>query len=88
LKTVYVPKLAQCLKGCLANINNGLKQKFSRIKSAVLIDEELKVDDRTLTPSFKMAPNNVKSIYKTYIDKLYDSSENKFENAYIIIIDE
>lgn len=83
-----VDKLASCLKGCLANVNNGLKQKFARIKSAVLIDNELKVDDRTLTPSLKMAPNSVKSVYKTYIEKLYDSSENEFENAYIIVIDE
>jgi long-subunit acyl-CoA synthetase (AMP-forming) len=83
-----VDKLAECLRGCLSNVNNGLKQKFARIRSAVLIDDELKVENRTLTPSLKMAPNSVKSIYKTYIEKLYDSSESEFENAYIIVIDE
>ncbi len=83
-----VDKLAQCLKGCLANVNNGLKQKFARIKSAVLIDSELKVDNRTLTPSLKMAPNMVKSIYRTYIEKLYESPEDGYENAYVIIIDD
>jgi len=83
-----VDKLADCLRGCLMNVNNGLKQKFARIKSAVLIDDELKVDNGTLTPSLKMAPNNVKGIYKAYIEKQYDSSDNEYENAYIILIDE
>lgn len=80
--------LAKCLKGCLANINDGLKQKFARIKYAALIDDELKVDNRTLTPSLKMAPNNVKGIYKSHIEKLYDSAGNEFENVYVIVIDE
>ncbi|MCX6157905.1 MAG: AMP-binding protein [Ignavibacteriae bacterium] len=81
-------KLAKCLKGCLTNVNDGLKQKFARIKSAVLIDEELSVENKTLTPSMKLAPNSVKSIYKTYIEDLYDAAEPRFENAYVIVIEE
>jgi len=81
-------ELSACLKGCLINVNCGLKQKFSRIKAAMLIDDELKVDNRTLTPSLKLAPNNVKAIYKSHIERLYGSDEPISGNAYVIFLEE
>jgi long-subunit acyl-CoA synthetase (AMP-forming) len=79
--------LSDCLGNCLREINLGLKQKFSRIKVAMLIDDELKVDNSTLTPSLKLAPNNVKTIYRNHIEKLYGSDE-QIENVFIIYLDE
>ena len=80
--------LSACLKGCLADVNSGLKQKFARIKAAMLIDDELRVDNRTLTPSMKLAPNNVKTIYKSHIEKLYNAGEPINGEAYIIFLEE
>lgn len=81
-------ELSLCLKGCLINVNNGLKQKFARIKSAMLIDDELKVDNNTLTPSLKLSPGNVSQIYKSNIEKLYDSDREIQGTAYIIYLEE
>ena len=84
-------ELAACLKGCLANVNCGLKQRFARIKTALLIDDELSVDKSTLTPSMKMAPTNVKEIYKTHIEILYDTHSAQWQfhqDAYLIIIED
>ncbi len=81
-------ELSSCLKGCLININNGLKQKFSVIKSAMIIDDTLKVDNGTLTPSLKLAPNNVKGIYKIHLENLYGSNEPVKEPTYIIKLNE
>lgn len=80
--------LSKCLKNCLNDINCGLKQKFSRIKIAMLIDDELKVDNMTLTPSMKIAPNNVKSIYKTHIDCMYGAEEEMEQKVYLIFLDD
>jgi len=80
--------LSICLKQCLMDINMGLKQKFSRIRSAMLVDDVLKVDNMTLTPSMKLAPNNVKKIYKEHIDTLYVHNGNKNGKDFIIDLDE
>ncbi len=76
--------LSQCLQNCLKEVNSGIKQKFSRINTAMLIDGDLSVENKTLTPSMKLAPNNVKNVYKAYIEKLYDSDIEIREQVYII----
>ena len=80
--------LSSCLKNCLKDINCGLKQKFSRIKIAMLVDDELKVDNMTLTPSMKLAPNNVKTVYKAYIENMYGAGEKMEQDVYLIFLDE
>jgi len=50
----------------------------------MLIDGDLSVENKTLTPSMKLAPNNVKNVYKAYIEKLYDSDIEIREQVYII----
>lgn len=80
--------LSMCLKNCLKDINCGLKQKFSRIKVAMLVDDELNVDNMTLTPSMKLAPNNVKSVYKTHIENMYGAKEKLEQDVYIIFLDD
>jgi long-subunit acyl-CoA synthetase (AMP-forming) len=81
-------ELSSCLRGCLINVNCGLKQKFARIRAAMLIDDELKVDNRTLTPSMKLVPTNVKNIYKSHIESLYGTEEPVQGNAYVIFLEE
>ena len=76
--------LSVCLQNCLNDVNCGIKQKFSRINTAMLINSELSVENKTLTPSLKLAPNNVKEVYKAYIEKLYDSDIKLKEEVYII----
>ena len=80
--------LSKCLNNCLRDINCGLKQKFSRVKVAMLIDDELNVDNMTLTPSMKIAPNNVKAVYKTHIEHLYGAGEKMEQDVYVIFLDD
>jgi len=84
--------LSNCLKKCLNEMNSSLKQKFAKIKVAMLIDDTLKVENRTLTPSMKLAPNNVKEVYKAHIDKMYNSGDLPDEllgkDVYLIYIEE
>jgi len=76
--------LSQCLQNCLNEVNCGLKQKFSRLNTAMLVDGDLSVENKTLTPSMKLAPNNVKEVYKANIEKLYNPDYNIKEQVYII----
>jgi long-subunit acyl-CoA synthetase (AMP-forming) len=77
-------QFAQCLENCLCEINNSLGQKFSRIKAAMLIDDDLKIDNRTLTPSMKLVPEKVKEVYKANIERLYNPGVQLDCNFYLI----
>ena len=84
--------LSNCLKKCLNEMNCNLKQKFAKIKVAMLIDDTLKVENRTLTPSMKLAPNSVKEVYKAHIDRMYNTGNVPDEllgkDVYLIYIEE
>jgi long-subunit acyl-CoA synthetase (AMP-forming) len=84
--------LTRCLKKCLNEMNCNLKQKFAKIKVAMLIDDTLKVENRTLTPSMKLAPNSVKKVYKAHIDRMYNTGNVPEEllgkDFYLIYIEE
>ena len=54
----------------------------------MLIDTDLSVENKTLTPSLKLAPNNVKDVYKAYIEKMYDSDDKLKEEVYVIPLDD
>jgi long-subunit acyl-CoA synthetase (AMP-forming) len=73
-------------------MNSGLKQKFARIKIAMLVDDSLKVENRTLTPSMKLAPNSVKEVYKAHIGRMYNEGNVPEEfldkDVYLIYIEE
>jgi len=81
-------QLSQCLRNCLTDVNCSLKQKFARIKAAMLIDKDLSVEDKTLTPSMKLAPNNVKKVYRAHIEKLYGADKEIEDHVYIIPLEE
>ncbi len=80
-------ELTKCLHGCLHDANCDIKQKFSKIKSASLIDGELSLEDRTLTPSMKVAPNKVLEKYKTHLNNLYGKNVPVEEDIYIVELD-
>lgn len=84
--------LSVCLKKCLNEMNGSLKQKFAKIKVAMLIDDTLKVENRTLTPSMKLAPNSVKEVYRAHIDKMYNTGNLPEEllgkDVYLIYLNE
>ncbi len=78
---------SHCLQSCLHDANAGLNQKFAKIKSAVVIDDELSLDDRTLTPSMKMAPKKVVEKYRNHLLNLYGANVPVDEEVYIIELD-
>lgn len=83
-----IEELGRCLCGCLQKANEDIKQKFSKIKLAGIINAELSVDDNTLTPSLKVAPKNVINKYLNEIKALYGEDVPAEKDIYIIILDE
>lgn len=80
-------ELGRCLQGCLHDANCDIKQKFSKIKSAAIINSELSLDDRTLTPSMKVAPKNVLEKYKSHLINMYGENVPTEEEVYVVELD-
>ncbi len=80
-------ELSRCLRGCLHDANCEIKQKFTKIRGAAIIDDELSVEDRTLTPSMKLAPNNVLEKYKAHLNRLYGANVPIEEEVFVIEMD-
>lgn len=81
-------ELSHCLKSCLAEINDELKQKFSKVRAAAIIDEELSLENKTLTPSMKVVPNRVRQKYQEQIHDLYENKNKIAENVRVIRLDD
>lgn len=77
-------ELGKCLQGCLHDVNCGLTQKFSKVKYAMIIDDELTIENNTLTPSMKVAPNKLMETYKAHIENLYGGKNFLSGDVYII----
>lgn len=77
-------ELSQCLHNCLENVNDNIPQDFVRVKSAMLIDDELSIENRTLTPSMKVVPSRVAEVYRACLEKLYGKGAPVKEQVYII----
>lgn len=77
-------ELGRCLTGCLKTANDTIHQKFSKLKSAAVILDELSIDNATLTPSMKMAPNNVLAKYRDHLRKLYGDDVPTDQEVYVI----
>lgn len=80
-------ELSKCLQGCLHDANGDIKQKFSKIKSAAIINTELSLDDNTLTPSMKVAPKNVLEKYKKHLINMYGENVPTEEEVYVVHLD-
>ncbi|MCO6495769.1 MAG: AMP-binding protein [Bacteroidetes bacterium] len=79
-----INEMGHCLTGCLQLANQSIGQKFAKIKSAAIIDDELSLDNNMLTPSMKVAPKNVIEKYKTHLQNLYGDNVPTDEEVYII----
>jgi long-chain acyl-CoA synthetase len=77
-------ELRKCLTGCLNDANTGIKQKFSKIRYASIINGELTVEDGTLTPSLKIAPRNVLGMYKDHLENLYGGEYDGRDEVYVV----
>jgi hypothetical protein len=80
-------ELSKCLYGCLNDANCGIEQKFTRIKAAILIDDELSLEKSTLTPTMKAVPKRVFEVYKAQLESLYDEAPSLNEKVYVIRLD-
>lgn len=83
-----IEDLSKCLKGCLMDANCDIKQKFTKLKGAALINDELSIDNSTLTPSLKLAPNRVLEKYNSHLHNLYGASVPLQEEVFVIELDE
>lgn len=77
-------ELGKCLHGCLHDANCGIGQKFAKVKSATIVDDSLSIENNTLTPSMKVAPNNVVKAYKAQIENMYNDRKQMGEDIYVI----
>lgn len=77
-------ELKKCLTGCLQDANCAVGQKFSKVKSAAIINDELSIDNQTLTPSMKVAPKNVLMKYRNHLLNLYGGRVPVDEDVYVI----
>lgn len=68
---------SNCFSSCLDKINNELVAKFERIKNAVVIERELSIENRELTPSMKLVPRIIEENYREYIDCLVNGTPEK-----------
>lgn len=82
-----INELGRCLHGCLQQTNNCLTQKFSKIKYAMVINDELSLEKNTLTPSMKFAPNKILEAYRAHIENLYGAKNQMNEEVYVIKLD-
>lgn len=80
-------ELKKCLSGCLCQTNDSIKQKFSKIKVAAIIDSELSIEDGTLTPSLKPSPKTIIQKYADKIEKLYNNKLPSDNDLYVIVLD-
>ncbi|GAB4449733.1 MAG: AMP-binding protein [Bacteroidia bacterium] len=80
-------ELGKCLSGCLNDVNNEIHQKFSKLKLAAIINDELKIDDNTLTPSLKPSPKNIIKKYLNLINEIYNHQIPFDKDVYLIILD-
>ena len=55
-----------------------------KINAALIIDDELSVDASTLTPSLKLAPNNVIKKYKDHLRNLYGDKVPVDEEIFVV----
>jgi len=81
-------ELSQCLHGCLGGANASIVQKFARVKYAVLVDDELSIEQGTLTPSMKVVASNVTAMYKGTIEDLYGIEGPTREDVYVVPLDQ
>ncbi|MBI5857703.1 MAG: AMP-binding protein [Sphingobacteriales bacterium] len=81
-------ELSRCLRGCLHDANCGIGQKFAKIKSAMIINDELTLEKGTLTPSMKVAPKNVVKAYKAHLENLYGAKNLVDNEVYVIRLSE
>lgn len=81
-------ELGKCLSGCLKDANCGIHQKFAKIRSAAIIDDELSLEKNTITPSLKLAPNKVLETYKNHLKNLYGDNVPVEEDVYLIELDQ
>lgn len=79
-----INELGKCFSGCLQIANEQIGQKFAKVKAAAIIDDELSVEDNTLTPSLKMAPKNVIDKYKRYMHMLYGDTVPEEEEVFLV----
>ncbi len=77
-------ELARCLKTCLTEANCGILTKFARVKTAVLVDDDLSIEAGTLTPSMKVVASKVRTIYRGTIEDIYYPSDATNEKVYIV----
>lgn len=77
-------ELGKCLTSCLHTANESIGQKFSKIKAAAVIGEDLSLETNTLTPSMKVAPNNVIEKYRHHLIALYGNHVPLEEEVYMV----
>ena len=68
-----MPELNHCLMDCVKQINEACKAGFETIERVVIVPKELTIENKELTPSFKVVPRVLESHFKNYIDPVIEN---------------
>lgn len=79
-------EFARCLKECLGRLNASMDPRYWRLHFAMLLDRDLTIENDELTPSMKVAPNVVATLFKAHIESLYGGETEFPEGVYVIPI--
>jgi long-subunit acyl-CoA synthetase (AMP-forming) len=79
-----ISDLGKCLSGCLHSLNLKLAQEHVKINSAIIINSELSVEDGTLSPAFRVVPENVITRYRPHLCNLYGEKTAVKDEIFII----
>jgi long-subunit acyl-CoA synthetase (AMP-forming) len=64
-------ELGKCLSGCMHTLNLTLLPGYAKINSAVIINDQLSVEDETLTPTLCIVPDKITKKYKDHLYNLF-----------------
>lgn len=79
-------ELSKCLRGCMNDANSEIQTKFSKVKYALLVDDELSIENGTLTPSMKVSAKKVVNKYKDSLQKIFREKKPREDEVYLIPI--
>jgi len=77
-------ELGKCLTGCTETVNRKLKNEYTKLDKALIINHELSTDDYTLNADKSINRENVLLRYKNYVSNLYGGHLPEPDETFVI----
>jgi long-subunit acyl-CoA synthetase (AMP-forming) len=81
-------QLAHCLSQCVAEINSQQTTGFEVIRRALVVGNELSIDNNELTPSFKLIPRRIEERYSACIEAMEEGRYDALpDNVFVLSLE-